>query len=187
MKLKEKRAGPSGKLGPVPQLELRETVEQDLAFVLATEADPDVAPWIGCWTRERHLEAISTENEAHLVFCEREQTVGFLLLAGLAAPGHTIELRRIALSRRGAGLGARSIELALGYAFRVLGARRVWLDVLETNGRAWRLYRRSGFSDDGFAPNGHLLSDGSSVPLRLMSITASAFAAPSGRPARLSS
>ena len=161
----------------MPLLKLRETVEQDLPFVLATQAEPDVGPWIGSWTRERHLAAIAGDDEAHLVFCERERTVGFLLLAGLAAPGHTIELRRIALSRRGTGLGAGALELALGYAFDVRGARRVWLDVLTSNARALRLYRRAGLADDGLAPQGHLLPDGSVVPLRLMSITATAFAA----------
>jgi RimJ/RimL family protein N-acetyltransferase len=163
----------------MPPLRLRESVVQDLPFVLATEADPDVAPWVDSWTRERHLQAISDDDEAHLVFCERDETVGFLLLAGLGSPGDTIELRRIALSRRGTGLGAGAIELALGYAFEVRGAGRVWLDVLADNVRATRLYRRAGFADDGLAPKPHLLPDGSSVPLRLMSITAPAFAAAS--------
>jgi RimJ/RimL family protein N-acetyltransferase len=80
------------------------------------------------------------------------------------------------------------MDLALGYTFDVLRARRVWLDVLPANARALRLYERVGFADDGPAPHGHLLPDGSSIPLRLMSITETAFArAPHGRGDRAAS
>jgi diamine N-acetyltransferase len=149
---------------------LRDTLDRDLPAVLAIEADPDVAPWISAWPLERHRRAICDADEAHMVFCERQEIVGFLLLAGLLVPERSVELRRIALSPRGEGLGAPALDLALGYAFDVLGAPAVWLDVLPTNTRALRLYRRAGLLDDGLIENAHLLPDGSSAPLRLMSI-----------------
>jgi diamine N-acetyltransferase len=151
-------------------LKLRETVEQDLAEVMAIEADPDVSPWITVWPAERHRRAIADPDEAHMVFFRRGRTVGFLLLAGLSGPERSIELRRIALACRGEGLGAPALELALGYAFDVLRARRVWLDVLADNRRALRLYARAGLRDDGEALQPHLHPDGSRSPLRLMSI-----------------
>jgi diamine N-acetyltransferase len=153
-------------------LKLRETVEQDLLAVLAIEADPDVAPWITAWPLERHRNAISDAGEAHMVFCERQETVGFLLLAGLRTPERAVELRRIALSRRGERLGTAALDLALGYAFDVLGAVRVWLDVLPANTRALRLYRSAGLLDEGLIEDAHLLPGGSLAALRLMSIRA---------------
>ena len=161
-------------------LMLRDSVEQDLPAVLATESDPDVSRWITVWTRERHVQAMRADDEAHMVFCERERTLGFLLLAGLGTP--EIELRRIALTRRGEGIGAAALELALGYAFDILGAHRVWLDVLPENARAIALYARIGLQDDGEAPHAHLLPDGSSMTLRLMSIRKAVWlTAPGGR------
>jgi RimJ/RimL family protein N-acetyltransferase len=169
-------------------LKLRETVAPDLSEVMAIESDPDVSPWITAWSVDRHRRALAETDEAHMIFSRRGRTVGFLLLAGLTRPDRSIELRRIALSCRGEGLGAAAMDLALGYTFDVLRARRVWLDVLPANARALRLYERVGFADDGPAPHGHLLPDGSSIPLRLMSITETAFArAPHGRGDRAAS
>jgi RimJ/RimL family protein N-acetyltransferase len=150
-------------------LTLHETTEQELDAVLALEADPDVAPWIGRWTRERQLEAICDPDEAHLVFADGRALAGFVLLAGLSRQDRSIELRRIALVRRGAGLGMQALELALRYGFDDRGAERVWLDVLERNARAQRLYVRAGFVYDDVPPEPHLLSDGSTALAVFMS------------------
>ena len=64
------------------------------------------------------------------------------------------------------------MDLALGYAFDVLSALRVWLDVLPANARALRLYRSAGLVDDGVIEDAHLLPDGSLAETRLMSIRA---------------
>jgi diamine N-acetyltransferase len=47
------------------------------------------------------------------------------------------------------GLGTEAVDLLLGYAFRDLGVRRVWLDVLADNPRAIASYRKSGFVEEG--------------------------------------
>ena len=105
-----------------------------------------------------------------MVFCRRSTVVGYLLLAGIRSPERSIELRRIALSARDKRLGSAALDLALGFSFDVIAASRVWLDVLADNSRALRIYERAGFHDDGPAPAPHLLPDGSSAQLRLMSI-----------------
>ncbi len=151
-------------------LKLRDTLVRELPVVLAIESEPDVARWTGSWAHERHRQAIGDPDEAHMVFCSQGAVVGFLLLAGLRSPDRSVELRRIALRTRGEGLGPAALDLALGYAFDALGTGRVWLDVLEDNARARRLYERVGFADDGRAPAPHVLPDGSTAPLRLMSI-----------------
>jgi RimJ/RimL family protein N-acetyltransferase len=158
-------------------LRLRDTAEPDLPAVLALEADPDVAPWITRWSAARHRRAITDADEAHLIFRDGPRTAGFLLLAGLSGEHRSVELRRIALSRRGEGLGAVALDLALGHAFATFGARRVWLDVLPGNVRAERLYERAGFVDEGILREAHLLPDGSLASLRLMSTLAEDWAA----------
>ncbi len=153
-------------------LKLRDTLARDLSEVLAIESEPDVARWVTVWPAERHRQAIDDPDEAHMVFYRRGVVVGYLLLAGVCSPERSVELRRIALRARGEGLGLAALDLALGFAFDVLAASRVWLDVLPDNSRALRLYERAGLVDDGPAPAPHLLPDGSSTTLRLMSIRA---------------
>jgi RimJ/RimL family protein N-acetyltransferase len=50
---------------------------------------------------------------------------------------------------QGRGFGREGLGLVLRYGFRELGLHRVWLDVLEYNERALRLYRRAGFCEEG--------------------------------------
>jgi RimJ/RimL family protein N-acetyltransferase len=161
-------------------LELRETAERDLPGVLAIEADPEVAPWITRWPLQRHRRAIIEPDEAHLALYDDGSLVGFVLLAGLCAESGLIELRRIALGRRGAGIGALALSIVLDHSFGALGANRVWLDVLPGNLRALRVYERAGFADERLLDAAHLLPGGSSVAPRVMSIRRPIPTAPTG-------
>jgi diamine N-acetyltransferase len=151
-------------------LSLRPTRPEDLDHVLALEADPDVSAWTATWPRERHLQAISDEDEAHLSIFEGPRHAGFALLIGVHDRNRAIELRRIALAQRGAGAGAQALDLVLDHAFGTCEAHRVWLDVMPGNARAQRVYERAGFVCEGVAREAHLLPDGSFAPLRVMSI-----------------
>lgn len=50
---------------------------------------------------------------------------------------------------RGKGLGGEALKLILNYAFNELNLYRVGLDVISTNERAIRAYRRAGFTEEG--------------------------------------
>ena len=50
---------------------------------------------------------------------------------------------------RGKGLGGEAIDLILNYAFNELNLYRVGLDVISTNERAIRAYRKAGFREEG--------------------------------------
>ena len=159
-------------------LSLRNTTDADLTAVLALESDPDVAPWISPWPRERHARAFSDPDLAHLTYCAADgRFKGFLLLAGLTDPAGSLELRRIALQTRGRGLGSAAFEMALARCFRQYGARRVWLDMVPSNDRAAAIYARAGLLDEGILENAHPLPGGSFGPLRVMSISALEWAA----------
>lgn len=50
---------------------------------------------------------------------------------------------------RGKGLGGEALKLILNYAFNELNLYRVGLDVISTNERALRAYRKAGFKEEG--------------------------------------
>jgi diamine N-acetyltransferase len=150
-------------------LALRPTAPRDLDYVLGLEADPENAPFIIRWSRERHERAIADPDEAHLIVVDGEAPTGFVLLAGLRGEERTIELRRIVIGPKGRGLGQRALREVLDRAFSELQARRVWLDVKPENLRAQAAYRRVGFTDDGELRDGLLvmsLTAASATPAR---------------------
>lgn len=67
------------------------------------------------------------------------------------------------------GYGRESIGLLLDYAFRVQNLRRVWLEVLGSNGRAQRCYRSAGFVEEGRLRE-HVWNDGRYVDHVLMAV-----------------
>jgi RimJ/RimL family protein N-acetyltransferase len=156
-------------------MRLRATTDDDLDFVVALEAAADVAPYVDCWSRERHRQAIVAPDEAHLLVVEDDRPHGFLLLAGLLSEPRWIELRRIVVEPRGASIGRGAVALTLAHAFAELGAERVWLDVMPTNERARRTYAACGF---GLADCDRKvrLADGRLASLLVMSISADAWA-----------
>ncbi len=82
---------------------------------------------------------------------EEKEPVGFFTLRN---PGESQEELRVGFvivdpARRGQGIGAAMLRLALEYAFRVYRARTVSLGVLEDNLPACRCYRAAGFRETG--------------------------------------
>ena len=57
------------------------------------------------------------------------------------------------------GIGTRAMEMLLGYLFSTLGAARVVIDPMVTNGRAIRCYEKSGFKKVKVLPQ-HELHEG---------------------------
>ena len=82
---------------------------------------------------------------------EEKEPVGFFTLRN---PGDSPDELRIGFvildpARRGCGIGKAMLQLALVYAFRVYGAEKVSLGVLEDNGPAYGCYRAVGFRETG--------------------------------------
>jgi RimJ/RimL family protein N-acetyltransferase len=76
--------------------------------------------------------------------------VGRVILFDADTVGGTIRMGiAIARDHQGKGLGTEAVDLVLTYAFRDLGIRRVWLDVLADNPKAIASYRKSGFVEEG--------------------------------------
>ncbi len=92
--------------------------------------DPDAAHWI-----------VEADPDG--------RAVGYVILSGLESPHRNIEFKRVALAERGAGLGREALRLVKAFVFERLGAHRLWLDVMDHNERAARLYRSEGFVVEG--------------------------------------
>ena len=130
---------------------LRRTREDDLDFVLDAEHREENRAFIVPWPRERHAAALRAEDLAHLVAAGAADggRVGYVILAGLAGTGLSVELRRIVITEKGRGYGRAAARLVKRLAFEELGAHRLWLDVKEHNRRARRLYESEGFVAEG--------------------------------------
>lgn len=132
-------------------LKLRNTLEQDLDFVVGAEADPHNAQFVDQWSRERHKAALTNEDILHLTLVESdtEVPVGYIIMAGLTNPHRNIEFKRIVIASKGKGYGRQALRFIKYVAFEQLNAHRLWLDVRVKNSRAQELYRSEGFVEEG--------------------------------------
>lgn len=132
-------------------LNLRPTTDADCAFVATAEAEPEAAPYVGQWSVERHQRAIEDSDTAHWVIEAAGEPVGFAVLEGAEDPDHNLLLRRIVITSPGSGYGSESVWLLARYCFESLEFHRFWLFVAVSNERAYELYRRLGFVEEGVA------------------------------------
>lgn len=149
---------------------LRPTQGGDLARVLAWERHPDNAPWVQAWPEAQHRSALSDPGQRHLMIELAGRPVGYVILAGVEPGGESVELRRIVVAEKGKGVGRSAVAHVARYAFRTLGAREMWLDVVVDNGRARHVYETCGFEVD---PEADLSVEIQGVKRRLVKMTLS--------------
>jgi RimJ/RimL family protein N-acetyltransferase len=129
-------------------IELRPTVGNDLDFVMALERDPENSPFVGQWTRQEHVDAITRADREHWIVehpADRAR-LGFAITYDLRAIRLGIYLKRIVVAEKSKTLGRRAIALLAERAFRDLDASHLWLRVLPENARAQRAYSALGFA-----------------------------------------
>jgi RimJ/RimL family protein N-acetyltransferase len=129
-------------------VQINNTKESDLAYVLEAEGNEENCKYIIPWSVERHLQALSDHDTAHLIL-QDEVNVGYVILAGLLDPNQSIEFRRIVITEKGKGYGKEAVEIIKKLAFETYHAHRLWLDVKAQNYRAQSLYSRAGFIVEG--------------------------------------
>lgn len=127
-------------------ISLKGTKEEDLDFVLATERHPSNSPYIGQWSREEHLQLVKSANR-HILIMANDVRVGYLILKGFEKK--VIELTRIAMNVKGKGYGRQAIQMVKKFVFEESGFHRLWLDVIDGNDRAIKLYESEGFFHEG--------------------------------------
>lgn len=129
-------------------MKIRPARKEDIGFIRAIEMDPDYSDFISLDSEQSHLEQIQDDYISLNIYEEEGEAIGFLL--GLYRPDIQVyELRRLALTRRGQGLGKVALALAFRDAFEKFSAQRLWLDVYEHNPRGIALYRSMGMTHEG--------------------------------------
>ena len=136
-------------MGPI--LRERETLIDDLDYVITVENDPVNRPSITPWERTQHEAAVRFPDFRHFIVEAGDalEPVGFVILVGCRSPHKSIELKRMVIQSKGQGLGRACLRLLKKIAFEDLRAHRFWLDVKTHNVRAKALYDKEGFVEEG--------------------------------------
>ena len=128
-------------------LNVRSMTERDLRQVLHIERRSFTIPWSAATFR-----GLLRRQSASLIVGEwREMILAYAVL-WYAADEAELGDMAVLPEARGSGLGAWMLEKALGEA-RSRGAKRVFLEVRESNDVARRLYERAGFDTTGRRAN----------------------------------
>ena len=133
------------------EIELRQTTESDLQYVLSAEGNEENRRFITVWPEEKHRDVLDDANIEHLIIASKptNQRIGFVILAGLQSEHRNIEFMRIVITEKGRGYGRAAVRAIKRHAFETLSAHRLWLDVKEHNMRARVLYEQEGFRYEG--------------------------------------
>src|SRR6266498_4463340 len=115
---------------------------------LAAEHSEENRLFVIPWSREKHLQALSDPDLAHLIV-QAETKIGYVILAGLLEPNQSIEFRRVVITEKGRGYGKATVGLVKELAFETYKAHRLWLDVKEQNHHARAVYEATGFTVEG--------------------------------------
>ena len=130
-------------------LNLRSTTETDLSFVIVTEHEAAKSGVVTAQSPEDHKNYLEDGNVRHLIIENENKAVGYVILAGLEDKNESVELRRIVVAEKGKGFGRQALRLIKKIVFNESNAHRLWLDVVDHNERARRLYESEGFIEEG--------------------------------------
>lgn len=126
-------------------VELRPVRPDDLTFILELEADPGIAPFIRPWPAAHHIKAQSNPNLTYLIACHDAEKVGFVILRTQDDHPDKVEFVRLAIGRRGIGLGKGTVHTVKRHVKDAMSAQTIWLEVFPQNPRAMGLYTALGF------------------------------------------
>lgn len=121
----------------------------DLAFVQQLEGRFGQLGLLGWDDTETHRERMQGADARYLIFEHLGEAVGFAIVCGLASVNRNIELKRLAVSEPGRGVGRAALRQIIDAAFGEWNAHRLWLDVFTDNLRARRVYQALGFIEEG--------------------------------------
>jgi RimJ/RimL family protein N-acetyltransferase len=127
---------------------LRPVTSADFAFIRGLTTRPDFTPFIGD-ADEAQLQAWVDGTDSRVMIWQDNGATGFAVFRGLDDPSGGIELFRLALDTVGGGRGAAFFADLRDFAFRDLGAARLWLDASGENPRAMTIYERRGMRREG--------------------------------------
>ncbi len=127
-------------------LNIAPTVSEDLPSIVAMEAHEDNKQYIFPYAIERHQKVIDNTDEFHLkILDEANEIVGFAIMVASEEEKGSLEFRRLVINKKGKGYGRAAVQWVKDYFYQQNTYHKLWLDVLETNHRAQKLYSSEGF------------------------------------------
>lgn len=162
-------------------MKLRGATEADLDFIMRTERLPGYEIMVGHSARDVHAAEMARPESRYFIGEENGAPVVFAILQRLDDPNGNIYLKRIAVTQRGEGVGARMLVALQDWVFALPQAHRFYLHYSEQNERGHRAYARAGFRHEGIEREAYQLADGSRVSSFQVSILRPEWAALRGR------
>lgn len=160
-------------MADAPSTRLRRASVYDIPYVMQAERLPGYESLVARWTHAQHYDAMARMDFAYFVG-EQEggEHAGFAICEGVGDRHNGIKLKRIAVSKPGAGHGRRILRSVMEWSFCEAGAPRFWLDVFDHNMRARNMYHDAGLQEEGRLRSAYELPDGRRVDRIVMSILA---------------
>jgi diamine N-acetyltransferase len=133
------------------KVQLRETKENDIPFVLVAEDDEANRLYVDHWDFSKHRDSLMESDIRHMIIerIEDQQPVGYTIMAGFSGKNRSAELKRLVVTEKGKGYGKEVLLSIENLVFNKLNFHRLWLDVRDYNIKAKKLYEKIGFSVEG--------------------------------------
>jgi diamine N-acetyltransferase len=132
---------------------MRKALPEDATFVLALLAMPHTSAHLHAPTTDEYLRTLDRASVQNLIIERDGEPFGNLVLE--RDPEWFLTIRALAVREPRRGAGRFAMGYALQYAFRELGVHRVYLEVLENNEAARRLYESAGMQAEGMFRDGY--------------------------------
>ena len=132
-------------------MEIRRGGEADIPFIMATERLAGYEHLVGRSDEAQHRSTLADPRYAYFVGSEASEPIGFAVLRDWGSAELVVLVKRIAVTRPGAGFGRRFLAEIVGMVFRETDAHRICLGLFPENERARRAYGAGGFTAEGIS------------------------------------
>lgn len=144
----------------VPSVSVRTLVEDDAPYLIEVCSLPHCIGFLHAPTLAQVAAGLGDRSASSFVVESAGRRVGIIRLSWFGEPVWLVEVRLIAIAEPGKGFGGAAMAWARRHAFEVLGAHRMYLEVVTGNVPARSLYERSGFMLEGVWRDGFREDDG---------------------------
>jgi|SRR6056297_193403 len=142
------------------KINIRETQEKNLEFVIKLEGDVENKDNVFQYTKDQHKDIIEGNDTLHLIITnENNKKIGYAITAGLNSKNKSIELKRIVISDKNNGYGSEFLRLFKEYVFEELHFHKLWLDFFLSNKKVEAFYTRNGFIKEGVIRDRYFYKD----------------------------
>ncbi|NML74113.1 GNAT family N-acetyltransferase [Rhizobium sp. S-51] len=150
---------------------LRRATPGDIGYIMMVERLPGYDYFIGRLDADQHVQQLNDPAINYFIGEDEAGTpIGFTILSGLDNRDGNICIKRIAVAVPERGHGSRMLDAVVDHTFSTTPVHRLWLDVVKDNARAWKVYRKAGFKDEGVLREAAVMPDGQRADLVMMSM-----------------